>query len=83
MRTRRRARDNLYPSDTFNLITFAGETAVLFDKSAETMKKLKQLGFEVVLDSKTSKLIIGRVAIEKLEALADLQAVRYVSPQMK
>jgi Ca-activated chloride channel family protein len=24
--------DNLYPDDTFNLITFAGETAVLFDK---------------------------------------------------
>ncbi|HXH69266.1 MAG TPA: VIT and VWA domain-containing protein, partial [Pyrinomonadaceae bacterium] len=24
--------DNLYPNDTFNLITFAGETAILFDK---------------------------------------------------
>jgi Ca-activated chloride channel homolog len=52
------------------------------DKSAEAMTKLKELGFEVVLDQKNSSLIIGRLAIEKLEALADLNYVRYVSPQM-
>ncbi len=53
----------------------------LTDKSAEALSKLKELGFEVVLDPKTSKLIIGRLPIEKLEALADLTFVRYVSPQ--
>ena len=52
------------------------------EKSAEAMTKLKELGFEVVLDQKNSSLIIGRLAIEKLEALADLKFVRYVSPQM-
>ena len=52
------------------------------EKSAEAMAKLKELGFEVVLDQKSSSLIIGRLAIEKLEALADLKFVRYVSPQM-
>jgi Ca-activated chloride channel family protein len=52
------------------------------EKSAEAMTKLKELGFEVVLDQKNSSLIIGRLAIEKLEALADLKYVRYVSPQM-
>src|SRR4030095_1905981 len=26
------ALDNLYPTDTFNLITFAGDTEILFDK---------------------------------------------------
>ncbi len=46
------------------------------------MAKLKELGFEVILDPKSSKLVIGRVAIEKLEALADLNVVRYVSPQV-
>ena len=46
------------------------------------MTKLKELGFENILDPKSSKLIIGRLAIEKLEALADLKFVRYVSPQM-
>jgi hypothetical protein len=53
----------------------------LNEKSEQTLAKLKELGFEVVLDSKTSKLVIGRVSIEKLEALASLNFVRYVSPQ--
>jgi Ca-activated chloride channel family protein len=53
----------------------------LTDKSDEALAKLKELGFEVVLDPKTSKLIIGRLPLEKLEALADLKWVRYVGPQ--
>jgi Ca-activated chloride channel homolog len=55
----------------------------LTDKTAEAMKQLQALGFEVILDSKSSKLLIGRVSIAKLEALADLAFVRYVSPQMR
>lgn len=54
----------------------------LNDKSEETMAKLKELGFEVVLDPKTAKMVIGRLPIEKLAALADLKFVRYVGPQM-
>lgn len=53
----------------------------LTEKSDEALAKLKELGFEVTLDPKTSKLIIGRVSIEKLEALVALKFVRYVSPQ--
>ncbi|HEY0378534.1 MAG TPA: VWA domain-containing protein, partial [Pyrinomonadaceae bacterium] len=53
----------------------------LTDKSEETLAQLKQLGFEVVLDPKTAKLVIGRLAVEKLEALAELSFVRYVAPQ--
>jgi hypothetical protein len=53
----------------------------LTDKSEEALAKLKELGFEVVLDPKTSKLIIGRLPLERLEALADLKWVRYVAPQ--
>jgi Ca-activated chloride channel family protein len=53
----------------------------LTDKSDENLAKLKELGFEVVLDPKTSKLVIGRLAVEKLEALAQLTFVRYVGPQ--
>jgi Ca-activated chloride channel family protein len=52
------------------------------DKSAETMAKLKELGFEVILDPKTAKMIIGRLPIEKLAALAELKSVRYVAPQV-
>ncbi|HJP94891.1 MAG TPA: VIT and VWA domain-containing protein [Pyrinomonadaceae bacterium] len=53
----------------------------LTDKSEVTKAKLKELGFEIVLDPASSKLIIGRIAVEKLEMLAKLDFVRYVSPQ--
>jgi Ca-activated chloride channel homolog len=55
----------------------------LMDKSAETVGLLKKLGFETLLDSQSSKLIIGRLPVEKLAALAELPAVRYVAPQTK
>jgi hypothetical protein len=45
------------------------------------LKTLKELGFEVVLDPKSSKLIIGRLPIDKLEKLVELKFVRYVQPQ--
>ncbi len=54
----------------------------LTDKSAETLAKLKELGLEVVLDPKTAKLVIGRLPIEKLAALAELKSIRYVAPQV-
>jgi Ca-activated chloride channel family protein len=53
----------------------------LTDKSPETLAQLKKLGFEIVLDPTTSKMIIGRLPIEKLAALAELKAVRYIAPQ--
>jgi hypothetical protein len=54
----------------------------LTEKSAESLAALKELGFEVVLDPKTAKLVIGRLPIEKLEALAWLKFIRYVAPQV-
>ena len=54
----------------------------LTEKSEEAIAQLKALGFEVVLDPKTSKVVIGRLPVEKLAALAELKTVRYVSPQM-
>jgi hypothetical protein len=54
----------------------------LTDKSAENLAKLKALGFEVLLDPKTSKMVIGRLSIDKLAALEELKFVRYVGPQM-
>ena len=52
----------------------------LIDTSKETLELLKQLGFEIILEPKTTKMVIGRLPIEKLEALAKLTQVRYVSP---
>src|SRR5262249_18690574 len=38
----------------------------LVDKSAATIEQLKKLGFEVILDPQSSKVIIGRLPVEKL-----------------
>jgi len=51
------------------------------DKSDAVMAKLKQLGFEIVLDPKTAKMVIGRLPIESLAALSELKEIRYVAPQ--
>ncbi|MFY9620716.1 MAG: VIT and VWA domain-containing protein [Pyrinomonadaceae bacterium] len=53
----------------------------LTEKSEATLAKLKALGFEVVLDPKSAKLVIGRLTIEKLAALTEIAEVRYVAPQ--
>jgi Ca-activated chloride channel homolog len=50
------------------------------DKSELAIAKLKELGFEIVLDHAGSNLMIGRIPVDKLELLADLEFVRYVSP---
>jgi Ca-activated chloride channel homolog len=55
----------------------------LLDKSAETIGQLKKLGFETLLDPQSSKLIIGRLPVEKLAALVELPAVRYIAPQTR
>ena len=54
----------------------------LTDKSDENLAKLKELGFEVVLDPKSAKLVIGRLPVEKLVELSELKFVRYVAPQV-
>jgi len=54
----------------------------LANKSDATMAELVKLGFEVALDPKTSKLVIGRIAVEKLTALAELKTVTYITPMM-
>ncbi len=53
----------------------------LTDKSEANLLKLKELGVEVLLDAKSSKLIVARIPVAKLEALARLDFVTYVAPQ--
>ncbi|MBX7220146.1 MAG: VWA domain-containing protein, partial [Blastocatellia bacterium] len=52
----------------------------LTEMTPETLETLKKLGFEVVAETKTAKLVVGRIAIEKLEALAELKVVRFIAP---
>lgn len=53
----------------------------LTEKSAAVLAELQKLGFEVVLNQANSKLIIGRLPVEKLATLAELASVRYIAPQ--
>lgn len=53
----------------------------LTEKSDRTLGLLKELGLEVTLNPTTSKLVIGRVSMEKIEGLVKLDFVRYVSQQ--
>ncbi|HEY0546960.1 MAG TPA: VIT and VWA domain-containing protein [Pyrinomonadaceae bacterium] len=54
----------------------------LTDKSTPVLEELKKLGFEIVLDPQSAKLVIGRIPLDKLAALAELKTVVYISPQM-
>ena len=51
----------------------------LVDKSDETRKALEKLGVEILLEPKSGKMVIARVPIAKLEELAKLVAVTYVT----
>ena len=53
----------------------------LTQTSAEALAELKKLGFEVVLEPKTAKLVIGRLPVENLTKLAELKFVKYIAPQ--
>ena len=52
----------------------------LVEKNAANLAQLKQLGFEVTTDPSGSKLIIGKIAVEKLSKLAELSFVRFIAP---
>ncbi|MDQ5844890.1 MAG: VWA domain-containing protein, partial [Acidobacteriota bacterium] len=54
----------------------------LVDKTPETLANLKALKFEVILDPKTSKMVIGRLPVGNLQKLAELKSVRYLAPQV-
>ncbi|HEX6185863.1 MAG TPA: TonB family protein, partial [Pyrinomonadaceae bacterium] len=55
----------------------------LSEKTPAVLARLKQLGLELVLDPQTSRLVVGRLPVEKLAALLDVEAVLYVSPQQQ
>jgi Ca-activated chloride channel homolog len=55
----------------------------LSEKSPAVLARLKQLGFELVLDPQSSRFVIGRLPVEKLAALLEDEAVLYISPQQQ
>lgn len=53
----------------------------LKDLKPETVSQLKMLGFEVLTELQSANALVGRIAIEKLSALTELEAVTFISPQ--
>ena len=47
----------------------------------ETVVELKKLGFEVLTEMTSANAVVGRIAIEKITALAEFDQVTFVSPQ--
>ena len=52
----------------------------LSELKPEAIEQLKNLGFEVVTEMASAKAVVGRIPIGKLEALAALDVVTFVSP---
>jgi Ca-activated chloride channel family protein len=48
--------------------------------SQAVLNELRKNGFEIIGEPKTAKLVIGRIAPDKLEALSRLGVVTYVAP---
>jgi Ca-activated chloride channel family protein len=54
----------------------------LSDASPQTLLALRALGFEVTYLPKIGSIVAGRIAVAKLEALAQLSAVKYIAPRL-
>jgi len=55
---------------------------LLADLSDEVLAKLEKLGFKELAQAKAVKMLIGTIPVDKLEALAKLDAVRRVEPSL-
>jgi hypothetical protein len=61
----------------------AGQATVqifLTDDSPAALDQLKKLGVEITVQPKSGKLVIGRVPLAALAAVAQLNVVRYMAP---
>jgi Ca-activated chloride channel family protein len=50
------------------------------EKTRRTNDELHDAGFETISSGQSSKLIIGRLPVEKLESLVELESVRFIAP---
>lgn len=51
------------------------------EKTQKTIDQLHDTGFETISSRRLSKLIVGRLPVEKLESLAELVSVRFIAPR--
>ena len=53
----------------------------VWELKPETIAQLKSLGFTVLTEMTSAKAIVGSIAVEKITALAEIEAVTFISPQ--
>ena len=77
------ALDNLYPHDTFNLITFAGETRILFSDpvpaTPENVKKAKKLLASAGTDGGTEMMKAIKAALEPSDSQQHVRIVCFMT----
>jgi Ca-activated chloride channel family protein len=56
-------------------------TVRLKEIKPETAEEMKKLGFEAFAELPSANAVVGRIPIEKIAALAELDAVTFISPQ--
>ena len=47
----------------------------------QTIIRLRKLGFEVLTEMQSSNALVGRIAIEKIAEIAEIDGVTFISPQ--
>lgn len=77
------ALNNLYPNDTFNLITFAGETSILFDKpvpaTSANLAKAKKFLASRKSDGGTQMMKAIKAALEPSDAQNHVRIVCFMT----
>jgi Ca-activated chloride channel family protein len=77
------ALNNLYPNDTFNLITFAGETSILFDEpvpaTSENLAKAKKFLASRKSDGGTEMMKAIKAAFEPSDAQNHVRIVCFMT----
>ena len=53
----------------------------LTELKPEIIAELKTLGIEILTEMPSANAVVGRIAIEKIPALAEIEAVTFISPQ--
>ncbi|MEZ5429305.1 MAG: VIT domain-containing protein [Pyrinomonadaceae bacterium] len=59
----------------------ASVTVRVTSLTPEVIAGLKNLGFEVLAEMASARALVGQIPIEKISALAELEAVTFISPQ--
>lgn len=54
---------------------------LLLKKDAAVVEELRKLQVEIVLNPENGKFVVGRIALDKLAALVELENVVYIAPQ--